>query len=234
MSDRDSGRSAREPYGPSGGGPGPPTRVVVADDHALLRAALRVLLRGLEGVEVIAEAADGVTGLRLVAELRPDVLLTDIAMPGLNGLELAARVAAEFPETRVIVLSMHRDEVYVREAEKAGAAGFLPKDAEVEDLARALREVARGGTYLHHEAPARTPAAPGPDEPAEDRLTPRQRDVLRGIAEGQTTKAIARSLGVSAKTVETHRRMLMDRLGIHDVPGLVRYAVRIGLVRPEG
>jgi DNA-binding NarL/FixJ family response regulator len=211
-------------------------RVLIADDHTLVRAGIRALLQDLEGVEVVAEAGDGREAMDLVERHRPDVLVTDIAMPHLGGLELAGRVTRELPATRVIILSMHANEEYASRALQAGAAGYLLKDSGLAELELAVRAVVRGETYL---SPAvsrhviadylrRTGGAPdsGP-------LTPRQGQVLQLIAEGKTTKQIARLLGVSIKTVETHRVQLMDRLDIHDVAGLVRYAIRTGMVRSD-
>jgi DNA-binding NarL/FixJ family response regulator len=213
-------------------------RVLIADDHTLVRAGIRALLQGLEGVEVVAEAGDGREAMALAELHRPDVLVTDIAMPHVSGLELAGRVARELPEARVIILSMHGNEEYASRALQAGAAGYLLKDSGLAELELAVRAVARGETYL---SPAvskhviadylrRTGGAP----PESGSLTPRQRQVLRLIAEEKTTKTIARLLGVSVKTVETHRAQLMDRLDIHDVAGLVRHAIRIGLVEAGG
>jgi DNA-binding NarL/FixJ family response regulator len=213
-------------------------RVLIADDHTLVRAGIRALLQGLEGVEVVAEAGDGREAMALAQVHRPDVLVIDIAMPHVSGLELAGRVARELPEARVIILSMHSNEEYASRALQAGAAGYLLKDSGLAELELAVRAVARGETYL---SPAvskhviadylrRTGGAP----PESGSLTPRQRQVLRLIAEGKTTKAIARLLGVSVKTVETHRAQLMDRLDIHEVAGLVRHAIRIGLIEAGG
>jgi DNA-binding NarL/FixJ family response regulator len=212
-------------------------RVLIADDHTLVRAGIRALLQGLEGVEVVAEAGDGREALTLVETHRPDVLLTDIAMPHLNGLELAARVAQELAQTRVIMLSMHASEEYASRALQAGAAGYLLKDSGLAELEIAVRAVARGETYLSPAVSKHVIAdylrRTGGLPTELDRLTPRQREVLRLIAEGETTKAIARKLGVSAKTAETHRAQLMERLEIHDVAGLVRYAIRVGLVQAD-
>jgi DNA-binding NarL/FixJ family response regulator len=212
-------------------------RVILADDHTLLRAGIRALLEYLPGVEVVAEAADGLKALELALALRPDVILMDIAMPGLSGLEAAARLKQDDPEIKVLILSMHEDDAYVRRAILLGAAGYLLKDSDTEELGLAIRAVARGETYLspavskHLVADYRRQA--GDQAGPAGGLTPRQREVLRLIAEGATTKAIARSLGISVKTVESHRTLLMERLGIHDVPGLVRYAIRVGLITPE-
>lgn len=214
-----------------------PIRILLADDHTLIRAGLRSLLQGLPDIQVVAEASDGREALALVEAHRPDVMLMDIAMPGLNGLQATALVAREYPGTRVIILSMHRDEEYVRQAVLAGALGYLLKDSGTAELELAIRAVIRREPYLCSAVSKYVLAdyaryvggEPGPDEP----LTRRQREVLRLIAEGQTTKSMARALGISVKTVETHRAQLMDRLGIHDVAGLVRHAIRIGLVKPE-
>jgi DNA-binding NarL/FixJ family response regulator len=212
-------------------------RVLLADDHTILRAGIRSLLDEVEGIEVVAEAANGLEALALVDAHRPDILLADIAMPGLSGLELAARVARDYPETKVIILTMHKDEEYVRRSLNVGAAGYLLKDSDIEELALSLRAVSQGGNYLSPAVSKQLVAAyrkqaAGATGPAIE-LTRRQSEVLQLIAEGKTTKAIARTLGISVKTVESHRKLLMDRLGIHDVAGLVRYAIRVGLIATE-
>jgi DNA-binding NarL/FixJ family response regulator len=219
-------------------------RVLLADDHALVRAGIGALLRSLSEIEVVAEVDDGREALRLIDTLQPDVVLMDIAMPGLNGLETAARITKEFPQVRVIMLSMHENEEYVLQALRAGAVGYLLKGARTAELELAVTSVARGETYLSPaaskhvvldyiqragEAPASAERAPQPAE----RLTPRQREILLLIAVGRTTKDIAQRLDISVKTVEMHRAQLMDRLGIHDIAGLVRYAIRTGLVAPD-
>ena len=214
----------------------PALRVLLADDHALVRAGMRSLLRDIESVEVVGEAADGAQALALAERERPDVVLLDIAMKGMNGLEAAARFRELHPGIKVIILSMHASEEYVLQALRAGAAAYLIKDSATAELEIALRSVMRGETYL---SPAisrqvvegyvqRVGAGAG-----EDPLTPRQREVLKRIAEGRSTKEIAFELGLSVKTVETHRAQIMERLGIRDVAGLVRYAMRTGLVPPE-
>jgi DNA-binding NarL/FixJ family response regulator len=212
-------------------------RVLIADDHTLVRAGIRVLLEALEGVEVVAEAGDGREARRLVEEYRPDLLITDIAMPYLTGLDLADLVNRELQPTRVIILSMHASEEYAGRALQAGAAGYLLKDSGLAELEIAVRAVARGETYLSpsvskHVIEAYLKRTSGVSSEL-SHLTPRQREVLRLIAEGKTTKAIARELGVGVKTAETHRAHLMDRLNIHDLAGLVRYAMRIGLVQAD-
>ena len=214
-----------------------PIRVLVADDHALFRAGVRKLLQSFDGMDVVGEAADGQEALRLSSTQRPDVLLMDVGMPGLNGVEAAARLTREGPRPRVIILSMHTGEEHVLRAIRAGAAGYLLKDAKPDELEAAVRAVARGDIYLSPaisryvvEDYVRRGGAEG--SPL-DRLTPRQREVLQLIAEGNTTKAIASRLGLSVKTVETHRAQLMERLDVHDVAALVRLAIRLGLVESE-
>ena len=213
------------------------TRVLIADDHTLLRAGIRVLLENLEGVEVVAEARDGLEAVALITAHHPDVLLTDIAMPGLNGLELAARVSRDFPDVKTVILSMHSSEEYVCQALQAGAIGYLLKDAGTAELRLAIEAVARGESYLSPAVSKHVIAdyvrRTGNESRSTELLTPRQREILRLIAVGQTTKAIARTLGISVKTVETHRAQLMDRLEIYDIAGLVRYAIRTGLAKPD-
>jgi DNA-binding NarL/FixJ family response regulator len=211
-------------------------RVLLADDHALVRAGLRKLLESLPGVEVIAETGDGREAVALAASEGPDLALLDIAMPGLNGLEATARIVAEHPQTRVLLLSMHGSEEHVLQALRAGASGYLLKDAALTELELAIEAVRHGETYLspaisRHvgEYVRRT----GAETTGREGLTLRQREILQLIAEGNSTKKIATLLGVSVKTVETHRAQLMEKLDIHDVAGLVRYAIRIGLVSPE-
>ena len=206
--------------------------VLLADDHTLVRAGIRALVEKLSEVEVIAEAKDGREALRLVREHRPDLVLMDIAMPGLNGYEATSRISKEFPDIRVIILSMYANEEYVREAVHAGAAGYLLKRCATAELEKAIKTVAGGDSYFSPlvAAQARNGPRPSADRASLERLTPRQREILQLIAERHSTKEIAQILGISVKTVETHRAQLMDRLSIHDVPGLVRFAIRTGLV----
>jgi DNA-binding NarL/FixJ family response regulator len=218
--------------------PDKPVRVLLADDHTLVRAGIRALLEKLPGVEVVGEAGDGREVLKLVGTHRPDVVLMDIAMPGLNGLEAAGRLAKEFPDVRVIILSMHHNEEYVWRALKAGAAGYLLKKAATVELAAALQRVGKGEIYLSQEISTRLPKSFALDGIANQKsplaqLTGRQREILQLIAEGQNTKGIAEILKVSPKTVEYHRMKLMDFLNVHDVPGLVRFALRVGLIPQE-
>ncbi len=211
-----------------------PIQLVIADNHALVRAGFRSLVADMDGVEVVGEAENGREALQLVETLKPQIVLMDIAMPEMNGLEATARIAREFPKVRVLILSMHANEEYVYQALRSGASGYLLKDSGTEELDLALRAIARGETYL---CPAVSKYVVsdyvrrlGQDQTPLDQITPRQREILQLIAEGKSTKDIADVLYISTKTVETHRSQLMDRLDIHDIAGLVRYAIRIGLV----
>ena len=212
-------------------------RVLIAEDHALVRAGFQALLSSCPGVQVVAETGDGRQALRLAQEMQPDVILMDISMPGLNGLEATARVVSEHPNIRVIILSMHADEEYVLQALRAGASGYLLKDSDAAELELAISAVVRGETYLSPQVSRHVIAdylrLVGDQPSAHEQLTPRQREVLQLIAEGHTTKQIAQILSVSEKTAMTHRAQLMERLDIHDIAGLVRYAIRIGLVSSE-
>ena len=211
-----------------------PLRMLLAEDHVLMRAGLRLLLEQMDEVTVVAEASDGVEALHLLTLHRPDIAVLDIAMPHLNGLEVAARVQVELPEVRVIILSMYATGSYVQQALRAGAKGYLLKDAAPVELALAVRAVAGGDIYLSSTVASRVvqQSVQGPDEqrPGLEQLTPRQRTILRQIVGGQTTQEIARTLQISAKTVEGHRAQLMERLDIREVAGLVRFAIRMGLI----
>jgi len=209
--------------------------VLLVDDHTLVRAGLRALLEGLPEVGSVIEASDGREALAAIAAHAPDVVLMDIAMPGLNGLEAAAAIARDHPSTRTIVLSMHGSDAYVLQALRAGAAGYLLKDATVAELPLAIRAVLRGQIYISSAvsrfvvsgflAGAAT-ASSGPL----DVLSVRQREVLQLIAEGRSNKEIAFALKLSVKTVEAHRRQVMERLQLFDIPSLVRFAIRHGIV----
>jgi DNA-binding NarL/FixJ family response regulator len=211
-------------------------RILLADPHTLFRAGLRALIESVEDFHVVAEATDGQHALTIVEEQRPDVALMDVALPGLNGIEVTTRVRKRAPACNVILMSMQRDDDHVRRSLRAGCAGFLVKDAGFAEVELAVRAAARGEAYLspavakfvirefvHLENGSTT---------AVD-LTARQREILQLIAEGVTTKETARRLGLNVKTVENHRADLMKRLDIHDIAGLVRYAVRTGVV-PAG
>jgi DNA-binding NarL/FixJ family response regulator len=212
-------------------------RVLLADDHTLVRAGLRSLLEGMPAVEVVGEAADGHEALKLVDTVQPNVVLMDVAMPNLNGLEATATVVKSNPNVRVIVLSMYSNEEYVLRALQAGASGYMLKSAATAELEMAIRAVASGKTFLSpaisktviDQYVGRTEGRALP----RDNLTSRHRQILQLIAEGKMNKQIAFLLNLSVKTVEVHRAELMNRLGIRDVPGLVRYAMRSGLIPPE-
>ena len=210
-----------------------PIRVLVIDDHTLIRAGITALLQRMESIEVVGEAGDGCEAMTLIEELMPDVILLDLQMPGLNGFEVLKQTVARFPAIKVIILSVHDDEEYKQHALRGGASGYLPKIAASTELERAIDQVVRGEQYLPTIL-AKTPSAESSNkelpESATLDLTPRQREVLTLVAEGYSTKNIARALSISVKTVETHRAQLMDRLDIHDVASLVRYAIRMKLV----
>ena len=213
-------------------------RILLADDHSLMRAGLRALIESVEGHVVVGEASDGREAVALAAKLHPDLVLMDISMGELNGIEAAVRVRADHPATRVMIVSMHTSEEFVRRAMKSGVSGYLVKDSAPLELQMAIESVMRGDVYLsarisRHLVAGMDGIADKGSEVALEALTPRHREVLQMIAEGKTTKAMAFILKVSVKTVETHRAALMDRLGIHDLAGLVIYAVRHKLVSLE-
>ncbi len=209
-------------------------RTILADDHTLTRAGLRLLLEQIDDVEVLGEASNGREAIALAKKHTPRLILMDISMPELNGIEAAARIAKEVPNARIIMLSTHSDEEHVLGALRAGAAGYLLKNSAAHELKTAVLAVARGGTYLSPDisslviarSTGKTASVPG----ALDHLTGRQREILQLIAEGKSTKEMAFLLNVSVKTVETHRSQLMDRLGIHEIAGLVRHALKVGLI----
>jgi DNA-binding NarL/FixJ family response regulator len=212
-------------------------RILLVDDHALVRAGMKALLQKIEGIEVAADMGDGLEAVKYVQTAPPDLVLMDIAMPGLNGLDATARIVKESPATRVILLSMHANEEYLRQALQVGASGYLLKGAELAELEMAIRTVGGGEAYLtpavaKFAIEAYREKSEGPTGPLA-KLSMRQREILQLVAEGHTTKDIARRLNLSVKTVETHRSQLMERLDIHDVPGLVRFAIRVGLIQPD-
>ena len=210
-----------------------PLRILLADDHALVRGGIRSLLGSIEGVTVVAETGDGLEALELIRSLAPDLALLDITMPGLNGLEIAERAAKEAPSTKIVVLSMHANESYVADALRVGVAGYLRKSAAVAELPAALEAVARGEIYLSPGISQQiVDVLRGGGAPANPlaALSPRQREILQLIAEGLSSKEIGFRLKISSKTVDTHRAQIMERLGIHNVQGLVRAAMRAGLI----
>ena len=210
-----------------------PLCVLLAEDHTLVRAGFRALLQGIAGVEVVAEASNGHEALELIAAQCPDVVLLDISMPRMSGIEVAARIAKQHPQVRVIMLSMHANEEYVWEALHAGASGYLLKDASIAELKLALEAIMCGQPYLSSAVSKYVIEGymrRGSEAGQIDRLTPRQCEILRLIAEGHTTHQIANLLSISDKTVETHRSQLMRRLNLHDVTSLVRFAIRRGLL----
>ena len=214
------------------------TRVLLADDHKLFRAGIRSLLATMDDVEVVAEASDGRESLKLASAHRPDVVLMDIVMPGLNGLDAVARLVREIPRTHVIMLSMNADEDSVLMALRAGALSYLVKTADPAELALAIRAAMRGERFLSSAISAHVIGAClgriEREQSSLERLTPRQREVLQLVAEGNATKEIAVKLGISAKTAEAYRGELMKALDIHDVASLTRYAIRSGLVSVSG
>ncbi len=213
-----------------------PIRVLIADDHALVRAGIRALVERIDGVVVVGEAGKGSEALELVRQLSPDLILLDITMPDGNGFDVLDQLTKHYPEIRVIVLTVHEAGEYAIRAVREGAAGYLPNSAASTELEDAIRTVVNGKRYISPETAQNTIIEQGSRGTKRDllaTLSPRQREVLRLIAEGRTTKQIARELEISVKTVETHRAQLMERLGIHDVAGLVRYAIIVGIIEVE-
>jgi DNA-binding NarL/FixJ family response regulator len=210
-------------------------RVLIADDHALVRAGIRALVEKIEGVVVVGEAGKGSEALELVEKLKPNLMLLDITMPDGGGFDVLDHVAKKYPEIKVIVLTVHDAGEYAIRALREGAAGFLPKSAASIELEQAIETVIRGEVYISPETSRKTLLEYGKGTKRDllATLSPRQREVLRLIAEGRTTKQIAQLLEISVKTVETHRAQLMDRLDIRDVAGLVRYAITVGLIEIE-
>jgi DNA-binding NarL/FixJ family response regulator len=216
----------------------PLLRVVVVEDHDLVRAGMCALLTAMDGITVVGQAKDGYEALELTGRIHPDVILLDLTMPGLDGLATLGRMAGDYPDVRVLVVSMHCAEEYVWEALRAGAAGYVLKDSSPGDFATAVRTIAAGDLYLS-PAVSRLIVSEYVDHRPEGRvgaasdLSPRQIQIIRLIAYGHTNREIADELKIGVKTVETHRAELMTRLDIHDVPGLVRYAIRNGLITAD-
>ncbi len=214
-----------------------PARIILVDDHWLIRASLKSLVVEVSGFEVVAEASDGFEALDLIATHRPDIVLMDLSLPKLNGLEATRRIVEEFPDTKVIVLSMHSDESRILRALGAGASGYILKSSAPNELKLAFDSVLRGQLFLSpsiskHIVDIYLGRVSRQADPIEQ-LTARQREILQLIAEGHSSKRIAQMLGAGVKTIETHRANLMDRLDIHDVAGLVRFAIRHGIVSAD-
>lgn len=214
-----------------------PIRVILVDNHPIVRSGVRVELEAIPSVHLVGEANDGHEALQLLKRLPVHLVFMDISMPGLNGLETTARIAKDFPHVRVIILSRHEDEQYFWHALKAGAVGYLLKRAAVAEMRSAVHRVMAGEIYVSRDLSAllvtKLPAQTASyDRTPLELLTGRQREILQLIAEGQTTKAIAVVLKLSPKTIEYHRVQLMEKLRIYDVPGLVRFALRTGVITP--
>lgn len=209
-------------------------RVLLAEDHGLVRAGIRSLVEEMPGVKVVGEASNGREALELVRSELPNLVLMDIAMPGLGGLETLPRITKNFPGTKVVMLSAYATEEYVSRAFRSGASGYMLKYAATVELEMMIRSVAQGKTYLSPSISRmilnKYLERPDGELSPLEQLTARQREILQMIAEGVNTKEIASTLDISVKTVEAHRLQLMARLDIHDVPGLVRYAIRNGIV----
>ena len=219
-----------------------PIRVLLADDHAMLRDGIRAFLEQEEGIVVVAEAENGREAVELTSKHMPDVVLIDIGMPELNGLEAARQIHAIDPEIAVIALSVHSDERYVTGMLDAGARGYLLKTCESAELLRAIEAVRRGKVYVTSDVthvlldrrrpggrPGGHPGGPSTGAPPPDVLTPKEREVLQLIAEGLTSKEIGKRLGAALKTIETHRTNVMRKLDLHSIAGLTKYAIREGL-----
>ena len=216
-------------------------RVILADDHKLVRAGIKSLLESSGGISVIGEADNGREVIKLTEQLNPDIVFLDIAMPELNGLQAAEKIIKDFPDVAIAILSMHLDEEYVIQALKAGASGYLLKDSAPGELKTAVETISKGKIYISPAIPRemideyqrRLKTASSPEEvlTSTDILSTRQKEVLQLIAEGNSTREIAEKLFISVKTVETHRSQIMKKLGIKDIPGLVKYAIKKGILR---
>ena len=210
-------------------------KVFVADDHTILRQGIKALLDNQGGIEVIGEAKDGREAIKIIEEVLPDVILMDIAMPGLNGLEATRRIKKKFPKMKVLVLTMYTNEEYIFQILNAGANGYLVKETAFQDLISAIRAVYRGEAFMSPSISKKVinnyiKRARGDKKKVHDILTTREREILQLIAEGNSNKRIAEALFISPKTAETHRTHIMDKLNIHDRAGLIKYAIRKGIV----
>jgi DNA-binding NarL/FixJ family response regulator len=211
--------------------------VLLAEDHPIVRVGLRALLEQERDIEVVGEAETGRQAVQLIRKLRPAVVVMDIAMPLLNGLEATRQIRRDFPDTKVLILSAHSDDAYVERGVALGAAGFLLKQTSSDTLATAIREVQKGNTFFSPSVSKRLRARDqksldrrGRLQKRNNRLSPREAEVLQLIAEGKPNKQIAEELGVRFKTVDKHRQQLMAKLNIHDISGLTRYAIRAGII----
>jgi DNA-binding NarL/FixJ family response regulator len=214
-----------------------PITVLLAEDHAIVRQGLCALLKADGHFQMVGEARTGREAVALTLKLKPDVVLMDIAMPVLNGLEATRQILAANPAARIVILSAHSDDEYIERMSAAGAAGFLEKQTSAEILTRAIREVAKGATFFSpsiakrmNDAKAAPAGRDGLRKPGRVHLTTRESEVLQLVAEGSANKQVAAELGISIKTVEKHRQQLMDKLNIHDTAGLTRYAMAAGVI----
>jgi DNA-binding NarL/FixJ family response regulator len=209
-----------------------PIQLLLADDHQLVRQGLRTMLEN-HGFRVVAEAADGREAVRLAASTHPDIVILDLTMPALNGLDAAREIVRSADRPRAILLTVHAEDPYVLAALRAGISGYVLKTQAASDLVQAIHEVARGAVYLSPGVSrVVVDAYRAKSELPPDPLTPREREVLQLVAEGKTTKEAASVMGVSVKTAESHRMRLMSKLDIHETAGLVRYAIRQGMIQP--
>ena len=211
-------------------------RILLADDHTLMRGGLRAMIQDLPDFDVVGEAPDGRQAVHLAEELNPDLVVMDIGLPGLNGLDATRKIVKARPDARVLILSMHSNEEFVKQALEAGATGYVLKDAPVDELLAALRTVAAGQTHLSppvsrlviEDYVRRT--RQDQVRTRFDTLTGREREILQLVAEGKTNKEISAILNISVNTIETHRAHIMEKLEIHDLTGLIRYAIKKGLI----
>jgi DNA-binding NarL/FixJ family response regulator len=215
----------------------PAIRMLLVDDHHLLRAGIKALLADVAAIEIVGEAGDGREAVQLTAQQRPDVILMDISLPGINGIEATRQIVAEYQDIRVIVLSMHISAEHVLQALRAGASGYIFKGASPQELELAIEAVLRGKIFLSPAVSCHVVQAylrgTADERSALEQLTSRQREILQLVAEGNSSKKIARTLDTSVKTVDSHRYNLMQRLGVHEITGLVRYAILHGVISDE-